>query len=261
LLDFASTDRSRAELAARLLRLAGVVAEVKKVGDRDVWQVRATTDKLAAGREELRKALAEIVRAARDNGWVDASKAERWLKKLEEGLTLRGGWPKYYVGLVRGGSLEVRFSSPNPDSIKQEARRFSDMGLKEGVHFTVKMPEEGREGYVLIYRKGLERAAWLSVHGSGEQQRLAAEFINYILQRVEKEGDDVYEKVKKIIDEGKARRSRTLKDFEKEVEVNGRKYKVKVRDGEAVEENRGGKKLLRIRITAEVGRVEASTQL
>jgi len=34
-LRFASTDRSSAELAARLLRLAGVPAEVKKVGNRD----------------------------------------------------------------------------------------------------------------------------------------------------------------------------------------------------------------------------------
>jgi hypothetical protein len=32
-LHFASTDRSRVELAARLLRLAGVSAELKKVGD------------------------------------------------------------------------------------------------------------------------------------------------------------------------------------------------------------------------------------
>jgi hypothetical protein len=54
-LQFHSTDRSRAELAARLLRLAGVSAEVKKVGGRDEWQVWATTDRLAAGREELRK--------------------------------------------------------------------------------------------------------------------------------------------------------------------------------------------------------------
>jgi hypothetical protein len=59
-LQFASTDRSRAELAARLLRLAGVSVEVRKaeVGGRDVWYVEATTDRLAAGREELRKALA-----------------------------------------------------------------------------------------------------------------------------------------------------------------------------------------------------------
>ena len=37
-----------------------------------------------------------------------------------------------------------------------------------------------------------------------------------------------------------------------EVEVNGEKYKVKVIDGEAVEEDRDGRKLLRIKITAEV---------
>ncbi len=57
------------------------------------------------------------------------------------------------------------------------------------------------------------------------------------------------------MEEGKARGSLTLKGFVKEVEVNGEKYKVKVIDGEAVEEDRGGKKLLRIRITAEVGGV------
>jgi len=56
----------------------GVDAEVKKVGDRDGWRVEATTDMLAAGRKELRNALAEIVKTARDNGWVDEKKAERW---------------------------------------------------------------------------------------------------------------------------------------------------------------------------------------
>jgi hypothetical protein len=95
-------------------------------------------------------------------------------------------------------------------------------------------------------------AAWLSVYGSGEQQRLAAEFVSYILQRAEKAGKGVYEKATRIVDEGKARGSLTLKGFEMEVEVNGEKYMVKVIDGEAVEEDRDGKKLLRIRITAEV---------
>ncbi len=98
LLEFTSTNRSRAELAARLLRLAGVTAEVKKVGDRNVWQVRATIDKLAAGREELRKALAEIVKAAHSNCRVDEKRAERWLEKLERGRVLKEGWPKYKVG-------------------------------------------------------------------------------------------------------------------------------------------------------------------
>jgi hypothetical protein len=63
-LQFVSTDRSRVELAAWLLKLAGVDAEVKKEGGRDVWRIDVTTNRLAAGREELRNALAEIVREA-----------------------------------------------------------------------------------------------------------------------------------------------------------------------------------------------------
>jgi hypothetical protein len=148
-----------------------------------------------------------------ENGWVDADRTERWLEKLEEGLTLREGWPKYYVGLSSSGGLEVRFSSTNPDSIEREAQRFREMGLEEGKHFTVKMPEEGRYGYVSILREGLERAAWLSEHGSGRQRELAAEFVEYILQRAEEEGEEVYEKAKKIVEEGKARGSLTLKGF------------------------------------------------
>ena len=85
-LQFVSTDRGRAEFAARLLRLAGVVAEVKKAGGGDVWHIVATTDRLAAGDEKLRKALAEIVRAAVEKGWVDEKRAEGWLKKLESGV-------------------------------------------------------------------------------------------------------------------------------------------------------------------------------
>ena len=49
----------------------------------------------------------------------------------------------------------------------------------------------------------------------------------------------------------------TLKDFEMEVEVNGKKYKVKVMNRRAVEEDRGGKLLLRIKITAVVGSVRS----
>jgi len=67
-LQFVSTDRGRAELAACLLRLAGVDAEVKKAGNRDVWYVWASTDGLATGRKELRDVLAEIVRRAAENG-------------------------------------------------------------------------------------------------------------------------------------------------------------------------------------------------
>ncbi len=58
------------------------------------------------------------------------------------------------------------------------------------------------------------------------------------------------------MEEGRARGSLKLEGFEKEVEVDGKTYVVKVKGGDAVEEDRGGRKLLRIRITAEVGRVE-----
>jgi hypothetical protein len=237
------------------LKLVGVSTEIGKVGGRDEWYVWATTDRLAAGREELRKALAEIVRKAVENGWVEAEKAERWLRKLERGRMLKEGWPKYEIGLAEG-ALVVRFGSTSPASVEREAQRLRDMGLVEGVHFAVKMPEGGGKGYVSVLKEGLAYTAWLSVHGSGRQRELAADFVEYILQRAKEEGEEVYEKAREIVEEGKARGSLTLKGFVKEVEVDGRRYVVKVIDGEAVEEDRGGRKLLRIKITAEVGRVE-----
>jgi hypothetical protein len=226
---------------------------VKKAGNRDEWYVEATTDRLAAGRKELRDAIAEFVRAARGNDLVDAGRAERWLEKLEGGITLKEGWPKYYVGLARSGALEVRYETTNPGNIEREAQRLKAMGLEEGRHFSVKKPEGGREGYVSILKEGLAYAAWLSVHGSKEQQRLAAEFVEYILQRAKEEGDAVYKKAEEIVEEGRARGSLRLKGFEKKVEVEGREHAVKVVGGGAeFDEGRGGRKLLRIRITAEV---------
>jgi DUF971 family protein len=50
------TDRGRGELAARLLKVTGVNAEVKSKGGGDGWYVRASTVVLAAARGELRKA-------------------------------------------------------------------------------------------------------------------------------------------------------------------------------------------------------------
>ncbi len=121
------------------------------------------------------------------------------------------------------------------------------------------MPEGGKAGHIWILKEGLAYAAWLSVHGSEEQQRrLAAEFVEYILRRAEKAGKEVYEKATKIVEEGMSRGSLTLKGFEKEVEVNGEKYKVKVIDGGAeFDVSRSGRKLLRIKITAEVDGVKS----
>ncbi len=174
---------------------------------------------------------------------------------------LKEGWPKYHVRL-KDGALDVRFGSTDPDSILQETRRLREMGLEEGVHFSVKMPEEGHYCYVSILRKGLEHAAWLSEHGSGRQRELAAEFVEYILQRAREEGEEVYEKAKEIVEKGISRGSLTLKGLEKKVEVGGREHVVKVIDGGAeLEMSKSGKKLLRIKITAEVDGVRREYEI
>jgi hypothetical protein len=261
-LEFNSTDRSRVELAARLLKPLGVNAEVKKFGGRDEWRIEVTTDKLAAGREELRKALAEIVRETIKRNLVNTNTAERWLEKLERGIVLMEGWPKYEVRLTSNGALEVKFGSTNPDSIERETQRLEKMGLKRGVHFTVKMPEEGRGGYVLVLKAGLMRAARLSVRGKNEQRELAAKFVELILQRAKEacrgaEQCAVYEKAQKIIEVGMLRGSQKLERFEKWVEVNGKTYVVKVKGWSAkTEESQHGKTLLRITIKAEMGLVK-----
>ncbi len=110
-----------------------------------------------------------------------------------------------------------------------------------------------------IRREGLAHAAFLSVYGKDEQQRrLAADFVEYILQRAEKAGKEVYEKAREIIEEDKARGSLTLKGLEKRVEVGGKEHVVKVIDGGAeFDVGQGGRKLLRIKITAEIDGVKS----
>jgi hypothetical protein len=103
---------------------------------------------------------------------------------------------------------------------------------------------------VYIRREGLAYAAWLSVYGKDEQQRLAADFVEYILQRAKEADEDVR---KKVVEEGKARGSIKLEGFEGRVEVGGKEYVVKVIGGGAeLDVGRDGRKLLRIKITAEV---------
>ncbi|MFP3192303.1 MAG: PaRep2b protein, partial [Thermoproteus sp.] len=262
-LEFISTDRGRAELATHLLRLAGVSAEVKGKGSRDEWRVEATTDRLAAGRRELRDAIADIVREALVKGWVNKEIADRWLDKLERGRVLREGWPKYLVRLTRNGALVVQYSSTNPGNLEHEAQRFRDLGLVEGRHFTVRMPEGGGKGYVRILKKGLAYAVWLSIHGSGDQQRLAAEFVDLILERARKKGGAVYEKALEIVRRGKAVGSLRLADVRgAEVFVGGRRYVVDVLGGGAeFGKGRSGKTLLRITITAEVDGVKSDYEV
>jgi hypothetical protein len=161
-------------------------------------------------------------------------------------------------GAAVGLGAPVVKSATNPGA----AQRLREMWLKEGRHFAVKTPEDNHDGYVNILREGSAYAAWLSVRGKDEQQKPAAAFVKYILKRAREEGEKAYEKATKIVDEGVSRGSLTLKGFEKEVEVDGEKHKVKVIDGEAkFDVGRGGRKLLRIKIKAEVDGVRREYEI
>jgi hypothetical protein len=219
------------------------------------------------------------------------------VEKPEEGLTLTEDWQRFTVlKYDNKGKFVIRFSStksgsiaqvkqklermglkeghhftvtwpkedrdgyaPNPNSIQQETQRLGEMGLEEGRHFSAKTPKGGGTGYVYILREGLAYAAWLSAHGEGEQKELAKSFVAHILKRAEDAGDNVYNKVLKIVEEGKKWDSLSLTDIRgAEVEVKnrklgaeGEKYVVTVTGGGAKIEG----KLLRLTITAEVNGV------
>jgi uncharacterized protein YkuJ len=211
-LQFQSTNRGRVELAARLLRLAGVGAEVKKVGNGGVWQVRAATDVLAAGRKELREALAEIVKTARDNGWVDEKKVRRWLEKLEGGVVAWEG-KKFMVRLVEG-ALVVSFSSTSRESLEEVAREFKAMGLEEGVHFTVQWG--GGMGSVYLLAEGVRRLKWVSIHGEEGQRLRAAEFLKFLEEKAKAKGAQVLRKLEALVEEGRSRGALRLVGLERD---------------------------------------------
>jgi hypothetical protein len=209
-LQFRSTDRGRIELAARLLRHAGVGAEIKRRGDGDGWYVVATTDALAAGREELRKALAEIVKTARKS--VGEEKAKRWLEKLERGVVAWEG-KKFEMRLAKG-ALVVHFRSTSRESVEEVAREFKAMGLEEDVHFTVKW--SGERGHVYLLAEGVRRLAWVSVHGEEGQRKRAAEFLKFLEERAKAKGAEVLRKLEALVEEGRSRGVLRLVGLEKD---------------------------------------------
>jgi len=241
--------RRGAEAAAKALRAAGVTAEARE-GAGGSWRMTASVGRLAAAAAELREAVARAVREAAGAGLVPEARARRWLEALERGRTPPRG---YGLTLSRSGALMVRYTSTNPDSIEREAQRLREMELVEGLHFTVKMPEGGRTGYVSVLKEGLVYAAWLAARGSGERQKLAADFVGRILEKAEARGGAVYEKVRKAVVGGWAVGSLRLFGMSMEVEVGGRRHVVAVLSWDAAWDGRR----LRIFIVAEVDGVES----
>ena len=212
LLEFHSSDRSCVEHAARLLRLAGISAEVKRKGDEDVWYVVATTDMLAAGRRELRDAVRKVVEEALKKDWVDEKKAKRWLEKLERGVVTWEG--KKFEVRHASGTLIVSFSSTSRESLEEVAGEFKAMGLEKGVHFTVRWGGEG--GRVYLLAEGVRRLAWVSIHGEGEQRQRGAEFLKFLKEKAKKRGGEVLRKLEALVEEGRSRGALRLVGLEKD---------------------------------------------
>ena len=239
-----SRSQKSAEAAAEALRALGVAAEARRVAG-GFWRAAASVGRLAAGAPELREALAGAVREAVKAGLVPEARARRWIEALERGrVPLR----KYIIALTRSGALMVRYLSSNPDKVEREAQRLREIGLVEGPHFTVRRPEGGKLGYVYIRREGLRRVATAAARGNAA----AAEFVELLLQRAEEAGVAVRDKVKKVVEEGRAVGARRLSGMRAEVEVWGRRHAVSVLSWDADWNSRR----LRISILAEVDGVE-----
>jgi hypothetical protein len=213
--------RRSAEAAAEALRRLGVEVEVKR-GAGGFWHVVASVGRLASGARELREAVAKAAREAARAGLVPEARARRWLEALEGG----GAPPRGYgVALSKSKALMIRYISTNPGNVEREAERLREVGLVEGRHFTVRMPEGGKAGCVSILKEGLMYAAWLSARG----ERPAADLVGRILERAERRGGAVYEKVRKVVEAGRAVGSRRLSEVRgAEVEVGGRRRVVDV---------------------------------
>ena len=236
-LRFDTTNKGRAEHALRLLKELGVDA---KVHHKRGWHIFASLRGLAGADRTLKEAVTAAVVAAAERGWIDAKKAQRWVAKM-------GCVRTYSVG----GKLAVY--SKHPEVLECETQRLREMGLVEGRHFTLKMPEDGEVGRLRILAKGLAYIAWLSIHGSGRQQELAGELLEQILHTALVEGGDAYRMVKRAVDVGMTRGSLTLNGFEKE--VDGRV--VRVRGGSAwLKDGR-----LKIATEAEVDGVEVRCEV
>jgi len=253
LLEFRSTDRGEAELKARLLSLAGVKADVKKESGRNIWRIRATTDQLAEGNEELRRGLVKAVEEALRRGLIDEEKSKRWIEKFEAGVST---WHEFKlnVAVAGSGALYVDFQSTDPERIEKLKQKLESLGLGEGEHFVATW-RGGNRGYLYIKKEGIIELAHIAKHGAYEtQRREAASLIEHLHKRAKMKGREVMERLEELIREGEERGALTeLPRGVAEIEWEGRRIAVPVEVKKMYGEEDGGK--LRIYVTAVVGGV------
>ncbi|MCU7787978.1 PaRep2b protein [Pyrobaculum sp. 3827-6] len=269
-LRFDTTDRAEAERRAAVLRAVGVKAEVfkrhHKSRNRDEWYIAVTTNALAAEsvHEAVRKAVAEFLERCREAGVLGEETYSRLVKKLEKGVPEWGN-VRFSVALKKDGIVEVIHEPSDPQSFERVVNFLRDLGMRDGcegewcfVHFTAREPEGGRPGYVRITVDGLKYIGWLALHGEGEVREKAQRLRDMLLREAERKGGEVRQRLEQYLREGEQWGS-VKPPIEREVEVEGRRLRVRIEEVEAWREQRETREHLVVKIKAKV--VEGNSEV
>ncbi|AET31784.1 PaRep2b-like protein [Pyrobaculum ferrireducens] len=256
---FETTDREEAERRAAVLKAVGVRAEVgkhyEKSRNRDKWHIVATTNALAADsvHEAVRKAVAEFLQRCREVGGLAEDTYRRLAAKFERGVPEWGDL-RFSIWLTKDGVVDVKFEPRDPQSFTKAVELLRGLGMRDScegdwciVHFTAREPEGGRQGYIRITVDGLRYIGWLALHGDEKAQRLK----EMLLKEAEAKGVEVRERLEEYFREGEMWGS-VKPPIEKEVDVDGKRLKVRVEEVEAGVERGETKELLVIKIKAKV---------
>jgi hypothetical protein len=261
-LEFTTTNREEAERRAALLRALGVDAETREKHEppnRVKWRIAVSTNALAADsvHSVVREAVAEFLKLCREANIITDKTYEKLAPKFERGVP---PWReiKFSITLKKDGAVEVRYEPKNPQSFKIAVEYLQKLGLRDRcggewcfIHFTAREPRGGEKGYVYITADGLRYIGWLALHGEGDVKKWAAELRDNLLKEAERRGEDVYRRLKKIFEEGE-RWGTVHPPIEKEVEVEGRRLKIRVEEVEAWKEKSETKERLVVKIRAKV---------
>ncbi|MCU7787834.1 PaRep2b protein [Pyrobaculum sp. 3827-6] len=266
-LHFSTTDREEAERRAAVLRAVGVRAEVKKTYDkyhnRDMWQIAVTTNALAADsvHEAVRKAVVEFLKQCREVRVLSADTYDRLVKKFEKGVP-EWGEIRFSVKLGKYGTIEVIYQPSDLESFNKAVELLRGLGMGDScegdwcfIHFTAREPEGGRLGFVRITTDGLRYIGWLALHGNERAQWLKEMLLK------EARGEVVRQRLMQYFREGEQWGS-VKPPIEKEVEVEGRRVRVRVEEVEAWKEKSKTREHLVVKIRAKVieGNSEAAVE-
>jgi hypothetical protein len=256
---FSTANRKEAERRAAVLRAVGVRAEVKKTYHkslkRDVWQMAVTTNALAADpvHEAVRRAVAEFLEKCREAGAVGEDTYRRLAAKIERGVP-EWGDIRFSLWLKKDGAVEVVYEPSDPESFSKAVELLRGLDMRdtcEGgwciVHFTAKEPRGGKRGFVRITADGLRYIGWLALHGDERAQRLK----EMLLKEAEAKGEGVRQRLEEYYREGEMWGS-VRPPIEKEVELDGRRVRVRVEAVEAWREQGKTKEHLVVKVRARV---------